>query len=187
MKVVITGHTKGIGKNIYQYFVDQGYDVVGMSTQNGYDIVKRYNEALEVARTADIFISNTWDEHNQLAFVKDLVGTVDKIIVCGSRAGDLSSHATQKRDYTESKRLLKEECIKQSFYYPNSILHLTISQCENAVEKDAGTYYEDIVSAIDFWLSNPRVCNIEFSQPLTEYIDKAVEWEFGKKLSDMLG
>lgn len=186
MKVVVTGHSRGIGKAIYEYFKDNGHEVIGLSTQNGYDIVDRYEEALKIARTADVFVNNVWDKHKQLQFLKDLLGEVDKIIVCGSRAGDLIDHVSKKREYIESKNLLKQECFKQSFYYPNSILHLNISQCENAVKQDPGTYYIDIVNAIDFWLKNPRVFNIEFSQPLTEYIDNAVEWEFGKKLSDIL-
>jgi len=39
-KVLLTGYTSGIGKALYDILVKEGYEVVGMSRRNGYDVSK---------------------------------------------------------------------------------------------------------------------------------------------------
>ena len=41
MKVAITGHTKGLGKELYNRFDD----VLGFSSSNGYDISNNYERS----------------------------------------------------------------------------------------------------------------------------------------------
>ena len=48
MKVVITGHTKGIGKSVFDLLNDKGYDVVGLSRSNGFDISEAQKVAEEI-------------------------------------------------------------------------------------------------------------------------------------------
>lgn len=61
--VAITGHTKGIGKGLYDHFVDKGYKVQGFSRSNGYDLNNQdamdriVNETLD----ADIFFNNAFN------------------------------------------------------------------------------------------------------------------------------
>ena len=38
MKCIITGHTAGVGKAMYEHFQAKGWEVIGMSRANGYDI-----------------------------------------------------------------------------------------------------------------------------------------------------
>ena len=56
MKVAITGHTKGLGKELYNRFDD----VLGFSSSNGYDISNNYersNIILQIEE-CDLFINN---------------------------------------------------------------------------------------------------------------------------------
>ena len=41
-KVLVIGHTKGIGKAIYDYYEHKGYKVKGLSRSNGYHLVDLY-------------------------------------------------------------------------------------------------------------------------------------------------
>ncbi len=61
--VGITGHTKGIGKEFSDYFLSKGYEVVGFSRSNGYDIKKEEDRQRirEEAKNFDIFINNAYD------------------------------------------------------------------------------------------------------------------------------
>lgn len=63
MNIAITGHTKGIGKGLLEYFLANGDTVIGFSRSNGYDIsydnvrTKILNEILD----CDVFINNAYD------------------------------------------------------------------------------------------------------------------------------
>ncbi len=61
--VGITGHTKGIGKAFSEYFLSKGYEVVGFSRSNGYDIKKEEDRQriVEASKNFDIFINNAYD------------------------------------------------------------------------------------------------------------------------------
>ena len=52
MKVRITGHTKGLGKSLYNYFKDKFEDVVGFDSSNTVD------EIIEQSKNCDLFINN---------------------------------------------------------------------------------------------------------------------------------
>ena len=62
MKIAITGHTKGIGKALFEYFSQQGHEVVGFSRSNGFDISleETRNQILETLTSCDIFINNAY-------------------------------------------------------------------------------------------------------------------------------
>jgi hypothetical protein len=179
MRCVITGHTRGIGKALYDYFVKQGWEVLGFSQSTGYDVRDRYTDILEVAKTADLFVNNLCVGECQLMFLDDLVGKIDKIICCGSIAGDFDQ--ILDIEYSRVKRDLKNLCKKHSLGYRNKtkILHLNISMAEDAESTDYGLPYNDIVKAVDFWLDSPRINNIEFELILTPYTSEKIKKEFG--------
>jgi nucleoside-diphosphate-sugar epimerase len=60
MKVAITGHTHGIGKEIYNYFLKNNYEVKGFSRSTGYDISSstKRKKILENIKDFDIFVAN---------------------------------------------------------------------------------------------------------------------------------
>jgi hypothetical protein len=67
MKVVITGHTKGIGKSIYEYFKkDLNNIVIGFSKSTLCDISKETDRQIilnELIDT-DIFVNNAYHIHD---------------------------------------------------------------------------------------------------------------------------
>ena len=66
--VAITGHTQGIGKGLYDYFVSKGCQVKGFSKTNGYDI--SYNqdlsEIIDETLDCDLFINNAYYKDQQV-------------------------------------------------------------------------------------------------------------------------
>ena len=67
MKIVITGHTKGIGKGLYDHFSKQN-EVIGFSKSTGYDIKTPADQdaIISASNDADIFINNAYLDDNQL-------------------------------------------------------------------------------------------------------------------------
>ena len=60
MKVRITGHTRGLGKSLYNQFKALGHDVKGYSLSTGYDINSQEDRQKIIAdcKDADVFINN---------------------------------------------------------------------------------------------------------------------------------
>lgn len=75
MKVVITGHTKGIGAALHKVFVDNGSLVVGFSKSLGYDISSSTSRAIIVRSSTDcdVFINNAYHQTGQLAMLSDML------------------------------------------------------------------------------------------------------------------
>lgn len=60
--VAITGHTTGIGKGLYDYFISKGCTVKGFSKSTGYNI-EHNEEVLEIIENTldyDLFINNAY-------------------------------------------------------------------------------------------------------------------------------
>jgi len=57
-KIAITGHTKGIGLALANYYTDLGIEVVGFSRTNGYDISKGVDQEriINESQDCDLFI-----------------------------------------------------------------------------------------------------------------------------------
>lgn len=62
MKVAVTGHTRGIGKRISEYFISLGYEIVGLSKSTGCDLSIESNkiQAIEKIVKCDIFVNNAF-------------------------------------------------------------------------------------------------------------------------------
>ena len=60
MKIAVTGHTKGIGKALYDFYQNKGHFLLGFSRSNGYDIGKKTNEIIEQAKDCEIFFNNAY-------------------------------------------------------------------------------------------------------------------------------
>jgi short-subunit dehydrogenase len=63
MKIGLTGHSKGVGKHIYDNLI-KDYEVFGFSRSNGFDI-KDYDKILEKEEDLDVFINNAYFETYQ--------------------------------------------------------------------------------------------------------------------------
>ena len=60
MKAAITGHTKGLGKSFLTHLESKGYQVLGFSRSNGYNIeeIATQKKIIDVSQDCDIFINN---------------------------------------------------------------------------------------------------------------------------------
>lgn len=92
MRVALTGHTRGVGKAIADEVRKRGWDLVGFSRSNEYDIVNPI-PIIEAARDCDIFVNNAHFGYAQVVLLWSMAKTwadqPDKLIVSmGSLAAD---------------------------------------------------------------------------------------------------
>ena len=177
MKVVITGHTYGIGKALYDGFKSAEWEVVGLSRSNGYDIDADFDQVVEAATGADLFINNAYRDKQQTKLVHALKNKVKKMVVMGS----VSRHYPEliHTDYVNDKQELAEACRLISID-PNGIdiLHLDLSFIEQPIPNNDPTAFssdyvikfDEILSAIDFWAANPKIRQMEFVWKLTPFV-----------------
>lgn len=74
MKIAITGHTSGIGLALFEYFTEQGHDVIGFSRSNGFNISdsESRQSILKQVEDFDIFVNNAYNDYDnsQLELLK---------------------------------------------------------------------------------------------------------------------
>lgn len=183
MRVVIIGHTAGIGKSLAAHFRKKKWDVVGLSRSNGYDLERDVTKIVGAATGCDLFINNAYRDKQQLVLFKQLRYKVGKIICMGSISRQYPELIPT--DYVHDKQDLYEAMRLHSLT-PNSIpsLHLDLSFIENtdvnfddptAFTSDNHISHKEIISAIDFWLDNPKVKNIEFEWKCTPFVRRELE------------
>lgn len=183
-RIVITGHTGGIGKAIFDKFTEVScHKIIGMSRSNGYDIEKDFDKIVQEAAGADLFINNAYRDKQQLKLFHALKDKVNIMVVMGS----VSRHYPEliPTDYVHDKQELAEACRLESIN-PNGIpiLHLDLSFIEGtdfdkddptAFNSDYNTPLEDIVDTIMFWAEKPSIRQIEFRWKLTEHVKSELE------------
>ena len=177
MKCVITGHTSGIGKNIYKHFQLLGWEVVGVSRSNGFDLNTDINRVVELADGCDLFINCASVKRAQIELLNALYNRVGKMIVFGSVAGDFNQQL--QSEYSQNKHDLATRCRELSLLPSNKILHLNISMLEDAVSGDVLISYNEVLNVIDFWLANPRLTEIKFEFKLTPFTLENAKSKFG--------
>jgi len=173
MKCIVTGHSRGIGKAIYQHFVDKGYEVYGMSRSNGYDITTDQSKIITESINCDIFVNCACEGLGQLQLLNSLYDKVKSMIVIGSVAADY--HKVWK-NYGYNKFILQERCKEISLTDdPNfaRIFYIKLAFCENAnlpirVDPKYITSFDEINKLIDLWLEVPKIYSIEFIIKETE-------------------
>lgn len=175
MKIVITGHTTGIGKFLYDKFLQHGHKVVGVSRSTGHALPDNIAKVIDLSVGCDLFINNT--SESQLELLEKLHTRVGKMIIMGSIAGDY--HQLIQSQYSLTKYNLAQKCKELSLQPNNQMLHLKISMLEDAVSSDNLISFEEVYNAIQFWMSSPRLTNIDFEFKLTPYTLKKLKDKFG--------
>lgn len=178
-KIVITGHTSGIGKAIYDKFKEIScHEIIGISRSNGYDIDKDFDKVVEAAAGAELFINNAYRDQQQLKLFHALKDRVDMMVVMGS-VSRLYPELIPT-DYVHDKQALAEACRLESIN-PEGIpvLHLDLSFLEGteivgedptAFTSDYTTPLEDVVDTIIFWAQKPSIRQVEFRWKMTEHV-----------------
>ena len=168
MKIAITGHTKGIGNAVYNYFAENN-EVHGFSRSNGYDISDKLSRQhiVESVKEFDIFVNNAYNDYDdsQLAMLIEMSScwkNTDKIIINIS-----SRYINADNQYSITKKQLNEFCEK-NLYNKLYILNIGPGLVDTARVKDIQgkkMSTDEIISVIDFALNNRskfKVHNITF-------------------------
>jgi hypothetical protein len=178
-KIIITGHTHGIGKAIYDKFTEISCrEIVGMSRSNGYDIDKDFDKIVEEAAGCELFINNAYRDGQQLKLLEALKNKVDMMVVMGSVSRFYPELIPTQ--YVHDKQALAEACRLVSLD-PNGIplLHLDLGFIEGttvensdptAFVSDYTTPKDDIVDTIIFWAQKPTIRQVEFRWKLTSHV-----------------
>lgn len=178
-RIVITGHTQGLGKAIYDKFKEISCrEIVGMSRSNGYDIDKDFDRIVEEATGAELFINNAYRDQQQLKLFHALKDKVDMMVVMGSVSRFYPELIPTQ--YVHDKQQLAEACRLESLK-PNGIpiLHLDLSFIDGTIindndptafTSDYNTSKDDIVDTIIFWAQKPCIRQIEFRWKLTDHV-----------------
>jgi hypothetical protein len=178
-RIVITGHTSGLGKAIYDKFKEVScHEIVGMSRSNGYDIDKDFDKVVAEATGAEIFINNAYRDQQQLKLFNALKDKVGMMVVMGSVSRFYPEMIPTQ--YVHDKQALAEACRLESLN-PNGIpvLHLDLSFIEQTEIKnndptafisDYNTSKDDIVDTIIFWAQKPSIRQVEFRWKLTPHV-----------------
>lgn len=159
MKVAITGHTRGIGKSIYDYF-SKDHIVQGFSRSNGYNISRPQDRIniINQSSDADIFVNNAYHnfDNSQLLMLKEVVShwstQQQKIIinVSSRHAGDFDVYAKTK---LELDNFCKSLIYQENLYVLNLKPGLVDTQRVKNILGDRMPV-GDVVSVIEFCLSN---------------------------------
>lgn len=149
MKVAITGHCSGLGKELYNRF-----DSIGFDLKNGYDIA--YPDPIMIAaKNCDVFINNAYYMEHQIEMFK-LIESVwvntNKLIV------NISSMATvlgNKTPYALNKTILE----KHSRYSPCrvSVIRpgLMDTPMVNNITDRQKMNVQDVADVIEFVIKSP--------------------------------
>jgi NAD(P)-dependent dehydrogenase (short-subunit alcohol dehydrogenase family) len=173
-KIVITGHTSGIGKAIYDYFSkDPNNAVFGFSKSTGHNIkdpAKR-QEIIEFSRDADIFVNNAFSYTNpddsQLILLRNMFNTwagKHKIIINISSIAPASEIQTM---YSVLKNALDDFCFSKTLQLPH-ILNLKPNYVMvETLRKEIGNKphmtTDQLIEVLDFCINGPvKVKTITF-------------------------
>jgi hypothetical protein len=178
-KIIITGHTHGIGKAIYDKFKEISCrEIVGMSRSNGYDIDKDFDKIVAEAEGCELFINNAYRDQQQIKLVNALKDKVDMMVVMGSVSRFYPELIPTQ--YVHDKQELAEACRLVSLN-PTGIplLHLDLGFIEGTTVEDSdptafvsdyNTSKDDIVDTIIFWAQKPSIRQVEFRWKLTPHV-----------------
>jgi len=160
-KVIVTGHTSGLGLHIYNHFNNkEGYTVIGLSRSNGHDIEKDIEKVIQFIKNEkpDYFFNNVYYRTTQSKFIEQLASDTI-VITSGSMASDVQYQPINS--YANHKHIIEQthKKIKKNNKLP--MLLLKMGYLENYADM-AHIKYVEILDAVDFWLSNPRISMIEW-------------------------
>ena len=143
-KIAIIGHTKGIGKAIADMYKKKKYQVIGMSSSNGYDLQFSQIEIMEQLDDCQLIVLNAYVGRGQMNLLKRIYGKFvfedKKVAVITSTSGtpigadeDLSN--AEYKDYCDNKKNLIdyiEELQQELLNKPLSVYDV----CPDVVDTD---------------------------------------------------
>jgi NAD(P)-dependent dehydrogenase (short-subunit alcohol dehydrogenase family) len=171
MKIVITGHTKGIGKALYDHWTSNGHEVTGISRLTGYNFFSDQDRILEEIKKSDLFVNNANVENFQEEFLLSALNKVNKIIVMGNGLHHYPEYGTFS--YIDQKRSLFNT-IKKLIANPKTeskILHLGLTFLpDEYIDESNFINWEKIILLIDVWINNPVFWDINYNWKMSESV-----------------
>jgi hypothetical protein len=159
-KILITGHTRGLGKSIFDHFSDKKWHIIGLSRSTGTAIPDDINKIIDIAKECDIFFNNVYYGTSQSDLITQLYKNV-AIVSSGSVAADVNSSLFPDNSYYNDKRDLELTHKKYKRITNHPMLLLKMGYLEKFTDRPSIPYHQ-ILSAIDLWIENPRISMIEF-------------------------
>ena len=143
-KIAIVGHTRGIGKAIADLYQKKNYEVVGLSSSNGYDLQCSQVEIMEQLDDCRLVVLNAYVGRGQMTLLKRIYGKFvfenKKVAVITSTSGtpmgeDEELLDTEYVDYCKNKKTLIgyiEELQQELLNKPLSVYDV----CPDVVDTD---------------------------------------------------
>jgi hypothetical protein len=123
-KVLLTGHTAGVGLSTFKLLHKNNFDIKGISRSNGYDLKNNFEfvKKFIIEYDPDIFINNVYVEDYQTNLLTDLFEEwkFDKkmiINICSVASLIPKGHKDYNVSYVVNKRKQREFCEKINFDY----------------------------------------------------------------------
>jgi short-subunit dehydrogenase len=143
MKVIITGHTDGIGKCLCDIFTRNNWIVQGYSRTTGFDIedCNARKAILDQSIDADIFINNAYSSTGQTELLKEIIDKWDgldkKIINLSSKLSYFKlGYSAFLDDYILQKRKQNEIIEARQFLSQPQILNVLPGLVETKMSSD---------------------------------------------------
>jgi hypothetical protein len=173
-KIVITGHTRGIGKAIYEYFSkDPTNTILGFSKSTGFDIQKSADRGhiVKMSWDADIFVNNAFPyltpDDSQLILLRDIFNLwreQNKTII---NISSISPAAPVQTTYSLLKQGLDDFCFSKTYQLPHIINlkpnYVMVETLKDVIGKQPHMTTDHLVEVLDFCLNGPvKVKTITF-------------------------
>lgn len=129
------------------------------------------DNVVELCHDCDLVINNSFISGAQLTLLKKIKYLVPKIVVCGSIANVYPWTVLVDKPYVEIKTELAKVCNLLNSKDDDKmakILHLNLGFLEPEGDLDFNTVFK----AIEFWLDNPKITNIDFLWKFTNTLQQ---------------
>jgi len=146
MKVHILGASRGLGKELSNFFRKDGYEVDTYDRSNGYDLEKDIQKIVESVKKDHLVILNAYANGSQIKILKLLLDKQIKIVVMGSIAARYPDITMQ--EYSKNKKDLDDYFMQQALEKKTS--DLLILNLTGKIYRDSKLVYD----SIKFWLLN---------------------------------
>lgn len=169
MKISITGHTRGIGLAIKNYFEKQGHEVMGFSRETGYDLQHPSirEKVISQSKDSDIFVNNAYGDLTEFQFSllkrihKSWEGT-DKTII------NISTRFTNDKGlYSTRKKAMDDFCANNVYHLPN-IINIKPGLVDTDRVKTINSpkmSTEDVIHILDWILKQPfKIHSVTFGK-----------------------
>lgn len=173
MEIVITGHTSGLGKALFDHY-SLKHSVKGLSRSNGYDITKDQEKILQEIQGSDLFINCAYNGQAQEQLLLSSVNKVSNIVVIGTTMQTIDEFLNFP--YIADKRQLAEQCRQLSIdpTVNTNILLLNISFLPrkegSLMNTDNHIDYVHVIDTVDYWLKYKNIAEINFNWKMTDLV-----------------